>query len=60
MSFDTMVCLSLFFCGFYLYVNDLDNKTYSIRQRQQIKSWLSICCKIGVICILVIIGLSNV
>ena len=52
--------VSSFCCNALLCVDDSNGKIDSMRERYQIKSWLSICCIIETICIIVIIELSNV
>ena len=47
-------------CNVFLYISDSNSKTKSIKHEYQIKSWSLFCCKTGVICILIIIELSNV
>ena len=42
-----------------LFMGDSNGKIDSMRERYQIKSWLSIYCRIKVICVIVIIELSN-
>ena len=47
-------------CSVFLCIGDSNGKSDSIKQIHQVKSWLLINCRTLVICIIVIIELSNV